>query len=68
VFERHLDYALAETKPVRLIIAEERQRLAPEIAGTDGRKIRKKYIVRRDRLGEVTFFDGKKVKIDFRKI
>ena len=67
LFKRHLEYALAEDRPIRLIIAQEKDNPPPKIAGTDGRKIRKTYSVRKDRVGKVVFFDGNKVNIDFKK-
>ena len=67
LFKKHLSVALSEDRPVRLIIAKEKDFPRPEIAGTDGRKIRKEYFAQRDRVGKVVIFDGKRVRIDFKK-
>ncbi len=67
LFKKHLSFALSEDRPVRLIIAKEKDFPRPEIAGTDGRKIRKEYFAQKDRVGKVVVFDGKRVRIDFKK-
>ena len=68
LFKKHLSYALNEDRAVRLIIAKEKDFPHPEIAGTDGRTIRKEYFAQKDRIGKVVVFDGKLVRIDFQKI
>jgi hypothetical protein len=67
LFKKHLSDALNEDRPVRLIIAKEKDFPHPEIAGTDGRKIRKEYFAQKDRVGKVIVFDGKRVRIDFKQ-
>lgn len=68
LFKRHLEYALREKKSVRLIEAKEKDTPPPKIAGTDGRKIRKEYLVRKEFVGNVVLFDGNRVIVDFKKV
>src|SRR5260370_1993902 len=61
LFKKHLSFALSEDRPVRLIIAKEKDFPRPEIAGTDVRKIRNEYFPQHHRVRKTVLCTANRV-------
>ncbi len=63
--ERHLQYAIDEDQPVRLVKATPKSGAKPKFAKLDGTKIPKTISIRKDFVGKVVILDADYFTIDF---
>jgi hypothetical protein len=66
LFKQHIEDALKNNRPVRLVIAKTDE-IGTVDSGQDASTVRKKFYSRPDMIGRIKHFDGDKFIIDFQR-